>query len=174
MSEPWDFATLIQQHQAGIWRYLRVLGCGLSEAEDLTQETFLAVFQKPFEIQSKAATRAYLRKVAKSQYLMSLRKTGRSISLEELNEREALWDQWSPEDEGDLMLIALESCLSQLPERTQKALKLQYHEHCSRQEIADTLELSPDGTKNLLQRAKQSLKQCIERKLRVFSERSSS
>ena len=41
-----DAAQLIREHQAGVWRYLRVLGCSRELAEDLTQETFLAVLEQ--------------------------------------------------------------------------------------------------------------------------------
>ncbi|HEX7449919.1 MAG TPA: sigma factor, partial [Pirellulales bacterium] len=60
-----DAARLIEEHQAGVWRYLRVLGCNAAEAEDLTQDTFLAVLEKPFHDYQRAATAAYLRQVAR-------------------------------------------------------------------------------------------------------------
>ena len=44
-----DPVVLIQTYQAGIWRYLRALGCDSAQAEDITQETFLNVLQKPFQ-----------------------------------------------------------------------------------------------------------------------------
>ena len=47
-ASPLDVARLVREHQAGVWRYLRVLGCPATEAEDLTQETFLAVLTRPF------------------------------------------------------------------------------------------------------------------------------
>ena len=57
-SAPFDLAGMIRQHQAGVWRYLRVLGCDSAGADDLTQETFLAVLQKPFQDYNPAATAA--------------------------------------------------------------------------------------------------------------------
>jgi len=38
-----EMAALVRAHQAGVWRYLRFLGCEPSEADDLVQETFLDV-----------------------------------------------------------------------------------------------------------------------------------
>ena len=51
-----DPVVLIQTYQAGIWRYLRALGCDSAQAEDITQETFLSVLQKPFQDLGPAAT----------------------------------------------------------------------------------------------------------------------
>lgn len=44
-----DMAGLVRAHQAGVWRYLRFLGCHPDEADDLTQETFLALKQANIE-----------------------------------------------------------------------------------------------------------------------------
>src|SRR5690242_14704515 len=38
-----DLAGAAHAHRLGIWRYLRFLGCDDAAADDLTQETFLAV-----------------------------------------------------------------------------------------------------------------------------------
>ena len=37
-----DLAELVREHQADVWRYLRYLGADGHDADDLTQETFLA------------------------------------------------------------------------------------------------------------------------------------
>ena len=70
-----DPVELIETHQAGVWRYLRALGCQPAQADDLTQETFLAVLRKPFEYRGREAAAAYLRRVARRQWLMSARKS---------------------------------------------------------------------------------------------------
>ena len=76
-STGFDPVRLIEQHQAGVWRYLRALGCNATEADDLTQETFLAVIQKPFEDYNSAATAGYLRKVAHNLFITVRRRAGR-------------------------------------------------------------------------------------------------
>ena len=40
-----DLASLVTLHQAGVWRYLRALGCDASLADDLTQDTFLEAWR---------------------------------------------------------------------------------------------------------------------------------
>lgn len=44
--------------------------------------------------------------------------------------------------------------------------EMRFRKDCSREEIAQSLELSEDGAKNLMQRAKQKLRACVEEKLR--------
>ncbi|MEL7266571.1 MAG: sigma factor, partial [Planctomycetota bacterium] len=69
---------LVQFHQRGIWRYLRMLGCDENTAEDLTQETFLKVLrQSNFVQHSDAATASYLRRTAHNLLVSMHRKEGR-------------------------------------------------------------------------------------------------
>jgi RNA polymerase sigma-70 factor (ECF subfamily) len=88
-----DLAELVRLHQAGIWRYLRFLGCDEARADDLTQETFLAVHRRPFHQRGEAATAAYLRTVARHQYLMALRHDRRRPALTGLIEAGGLIEE---------------------------------------------------------------------------------
>jgi RNA polymerase sigma-70 factor (ECF subfamily) len=166
-SAGFDIAGMIKSHQAGVWRYLRVLGCSPAEADDLTQETFLAVLQRPFEVRGPLATSAYLRKAARNLFLTSKRRNARWAPLEDLDELDAAWSAWAKDDGGQGLLVALNLCLGTLAERARKALELRFREGRSRHDIAASVGLSEDGAKNLIQRAKQHLRECIERKMRT-------
>ena len=63
------FVGLIQAHQASVWRYLRFLGC------DEAQETFLAVWAKPFEDRGAAAAAGSLPYPDRREFL---RRSGRT------------------------------------------------------------------------------------------------
>lgn len=161
-----DAARLIKEHQAGVWRYLRVLGCSASQAEDLTQETFLAVLQKPFQEINRAATAAYLRQVSRNLFISAQRRAARAVAVAELDEIEAAWSRWAANDDGRELLAALQKCLETLASKARQALELRFREEQSRANIAAVLGMSEDGAKNLMQRAKQHLRTCIERSLR--------
>jgi RNA polymerase sigma-70 factor (ECF subfamily) len=160
-----DAARLIREHQAGVWRYLRVLGCSPELAEDLTQETFLAILQRPFIDNGPHATAAYLREVAKNLYISHQRRAGRYVLVEDVEDIDSTWDRWAGKDDGEALFSALQNCLEGLSERARTALDLRFREECSREQIAAAVEMSEDGAKNLLQRSKQFLRECIERKL---------
>lgn len=169
-----DAARLIEEHQVGVWRYLRALGCHAAEAEDLTQETFLAVLEKPFQDYQRAATAAYLRQVARNLLISSRRRTARGtvvvrnaaeMDMAELEAAEAGWLRWSGRDDGEERLAALRRCLQTLTARARQALDLRFGKQASRAAIAAALEMSEDGAKNVLQRAKQHLRACIEKEI---------
>lgn len=165
MTTTFDLEALVSAHQKGIWRFLRALGCPVALADDLTQETFLAVARRPFEVRDPASTAAYLRTVARNLFLKSRRNAGVVVLTDELDAREADWVRLNPDDCGDLMLEALRGCLEGLDENVRRALKLQFTDNASRLEIARVLEMTEDGVKTLLSRGKAKLRLCIERKV---------
>ncbi|MHC4841352.1 MAG: RNA polymerase sigma factor, partial [Planctomycetota bacterium] len=91
VEQPLDLTTLMKTHQAGVWRFLRVLGADTTLADDLTQEVFLSVLRKPFEQRNDVSTLAYLRTVARNLLFKARRKSGREVEMPEL---EALESQW--------------------------------------------------------------------------------
>lgn len=155
---------LVRAHQAGIWRYLRYLGADDAEADDLAQETFLAVLRKPFEQRSPAETFAYLRSVARNKLLGLRRREGRIVPLDEFSVADDVWDRLVRGD-GEEMLDALEDCLEHVNGRARQAIEMHYREEQSREEIAAALGLKPEGVKTLLRRTRAALRDCIERKI---------
>ncbi len=160
-----DPARLIEDHQNGVWRYLRALGCDHNEAEDLTQETFLTVLQKPFEYYSRTAASAYLRKVAYHRFVTSRRRSGREVAVAEVDQIHDTWSQWAGEDDGEELHDALRGCLQQLTKRARWALEMRFRDRLPRSAIAEALSITEHGAKNLMQRAKQKLRACIEVKM---------
>jgi RNA polymerase sigma-70 factor, ECF subfamily len=160
-----DPAALIERYQTGVWRYLRALGCDPAEADDLTQETFLAVLQHSFVDYGPAATAGYLRRVAYNQLVSVRRRSGRVMAVEDIEQFDQAWEDWAGNDEGEAQLEALRECLQQLTDRARMALDMRFHDRASRSEIAAVLGITEHGAKNLMQRAKQQLRVCIEQKL---------
>ena len=162
-----DPVRLIQAYQAGIWRYLRALGCEASLAEDLTQDTFLAVLQRPFNDVSPAATSAYLRKTALNLLISHERRAGRVRAVEDIEQLDRTWTRWAGDDDGEMVLSHLRDCLDRLTDRARLALEMRFRGDASREEIAAALEITQHGAKNLMQRAKQTLREGIESKLSI-------
>jgi RNA polymerase sigma-70 factor (ECF subfamily) len=157
-------APLLRTHHKEIWRYLRFLGCEDALADDLVQETFLAALKKPPTASDIAAARAYLRTIARNQYLAHLRKSNRQTEFD-VDAAEQIWAETHPRDGGEERLSALDDCLGQLEGRAKRAIDLTYRENHSRADIAKRLDMSEDGIKSLLRRTRDALRQCVERKL---------
>ena len=160
-----DLASLVTLHQAGVWRYLRALGCDASLADDLTQDTFLEVMRRPFVQYNERATAAYLRRVAHNFFISRRRRDGRMIVTEHAEDLEWSWMRWAGFDSGDRCIEALAVCFEHLTERAKLALRLRFAEDSTRQSIAEVLGISEHGAKNLMQRAKTQLRECVEKKI---------
>ncbi|NQT39128.1 MAG: sigma-70 family RNA polymerase sigma factor [Planctomycetes bacterium] len=162
-----ELAQLVREHQRGVWRYLRYLGCDRTEADDLTQETFLAVFQSSFQQCSSRQTAAYLRTAARHRLLSARRRQSREPAAGLLDRAEAVWAEVAGEDGLDDYLDALKDCLqTAVNSRSREALSLRYTDNASRDRIAGQLEMTPEGVKTLLRRARGALRDCVEMKIK--------
>lgn len=160
-------ADLISRHQNGVWRYLRMLGCEAATADDLTQETFLRVLRRDsFVQQSDAATSSYLRRTAYNLLVSHHRKHGRVQTLAESTQLDEVWDRWAGKDlTGDRAVETLRDCFETLTERAQQALRMRFAEEASRGQIGTALDITEHGARNLMQRAKQQLRECVEARI---------
>jgi RNA polymerase sigma-70 factor, ECF subfamily len=164
MDRSFDVAALVEAHHAGIWRYLRYLGCDRALADDLTQETFLQVVQKPFEWRGEREAAAWLRLAARNLFLVNVRRSKLIKTVEDLDQADAAWDRANADD-SDARQIALRECLEAVQGKARDVLNLQFREKRSGDEIARLLKLSAQNVRVIAHRAKQVLKQCIEKKL---------
>jgi RNA polymerase sigma-70 factor (ECF subfamily) len=163
---PSDLASLVHQHQSGVWRYLRFLGADRTEADDLAQETFLAFARAEFVERDGRQTAGYLRTVARNQLLALRRKQNREISTVELEAADSVWAAAAGAD-GNLggYLDALRECVGQLKDRARRVVDLHYRDGASREAIAAELDMKPAGVKTLLRRTRELLRECVERKV---------
>jgi RNA polymerase sigma-70 factor, ECF subfamily len=168
--EPANLASVIRQHQAGVWRYVRFLGADRTEADDLTQETFLAFARSEFRESCERQTAGYLRVVARNQLLALRRKQNREISTVDLEAADSVWAAAAGQD-GSLTdyLDALRVCVEQLEGRACRAVDLHYRENAGRDAIAAELDMKPDGVKTLLRRTRQLLRECVERRINTLN-----
>ena len=161
-----DATALITDHQAGVWRYLRAIGCDQSLADDLTQETFFAVLRRPFVQVNPNATSSYLRRVAYHLLISYRRRQKKMTVTSELEQLDSQWLRWAgSEGNGNDLADRLAECFGRLTARAQMSLKLRFSEGASREHIAKELGITEHGAKNLMQRAKAQLKQCLDEKL---------
>ncbi|RMF38263.1 MAG: sigma-70 family RNA polymerase sigma factor [Planctomycetota bacterium] len=156
---------MVAKHQATVWRYLRALGADAALADDLTQDTFLEVMRKPFVQYSDAATAGYLRRVAHNLFISRRRRDAKMTVTEHAEAFDEAWMRWAGFDNGNPAIDALTDCFARLTERAQLALRLRFAEDASRARIANALGITEHGAKNLMQRAKAQLRDCVRQKM---------
>ena len=123
-----------------------------ADAEDVVQEVFLYVSQRPGSIRTaeSAETYHYLSIIAKHKALDRLRELKRFAGDDIPQEEEPAYEM--PEESP------LAEALRQMPERARQMLLLRYADGISTREIARLYGMTPDAVRRAIHRAKADLK----------------
>jgi RNA polymerase sigma-70 factor (ECF subfamily) len=151
-----DIAELVAEHHAAVYRYAYRLTGAECDAEDLTQQTFLAAQVNLGQLRDAEHGRSWLYAILRNGYLKMRRKripfTAASLELDidgipdELPEIAAV----DPE--------RLQMALDELPDEFKLPVLLFYYEGCSYREIAEKLATPPGTVMSRLSRAKAHLR----------------
>lgn len=128
---------LYEANSAELVLYGRALGLSFSEAEDVLQETFLALLKREAPPQEP---RRYLLRTFRNRALNFRRTLWRRV-WRELESR-----RWFDPGEGaeDPAELAAMACLQRLPAEQREVIVLKVWHHMTYDEIAGILELSPN------------------------------
>lgn len=147
-----------------VWRLV-----GDSEADDVTQEVFVALFKNLEQIDPPAKLRPFVFRVARHRAYDALRRRGRyepvTLDDEPLMEWISLVNAevGRPEEIAHWLLIHLEvqEAMNRLPELQRQTLILYAEEGLSYAEIADIMETTVGTVKSRLHYAKKTLRQLL-------------
>lgn len=175
-----SFAKLMRLHQRQIYNFTyRMLGSA-EEAEDLTQDIFIAVFKgiKSFRGEAKFSTWLYrialnqtrnrIKYLARRNFFAKRTKRaglGEDIGLETpetLPDRGPSPEQWAMTKD---LAAQVQECLNQMGHQAQQILLLRDVQGFSYEELSEMLSLKPGTVKSRLHRARNALQQCLAGKL---------
>lgn len=151
-----QIGQLVSEHHAAVYRYAFRLTGAVCDAEDLTQQTFLAAHQSLTQLRDPANARAWLFTILRHAYSklaskrVPLSATPYDIDLEAV-----------PEELPEEPLIdheRLQEALNELPDEFKLVLMLFYFEDCSYREIAERLSVPTGTVMSRLARAKARLR----------------
>jgi RNA polymerase sigma-70 factor (ECF subfamily) len=151
-----DIATLVADHHAAVYRYAFRLSGNGCDAEDFTQQTFLAAQLKLDQLRSAEHARAWLLAILRNAYFKSCRKRTPLAAASVELDMDSIAEEPPPAAEIDQQ--RLQAALDELTDDFKAVLLLFYFEGCSYREIAEKLELPPGTVMSRLSRAKAQLK----------------
>lgn len=141
-------------------------------AEDIWQETMLTAWRRMEDFDRSRPFGPWLRGIASNTILAKQRTAARMTlvgdtdSLEYLSQRfEQL--QSLAGDTLDEKLEALRDCVSHLPEEERQCIQLRYAQDLGPTELSQQLQIALETVKKRLQRSKQRLLECLNRKLQL-------
>ncbi|HVX13623.1 MAG TPA: RNA polymerase sigma factor [Pirellulales bacterium] len=151
-----EIGQLVSEHHAAVYRYAFRLTGAVCDAEDLTQQTFLAAHRSLRQLRSPEHGRAWLFTILRHAYAkmkskrLPLSATPFDIDLDSVPDdlpAEPLVDQQR-----------LQAAINELPDEFKLVLLLFYFEECSYREIAERLAVPTGTVMSRLARAKARLR----------------
>lgn len=154
------FTTLVERHEASVWRVVRVLTDSEAAAEDALQETFLAAWRGAADWRGEGPVRAWLLGLARRQAARTWRRrVGEPVHPEPLEELGALAG-WGRQDDPEAWAQVLEdqrrlyAALGRLSPEDRAVIVLRDLEQLSGPEAAAALQLPLAALKSRLHRAR--------------------
>jgi RNA polymerase sigma-70 factor (ECF subfamily) len=173
------FEELMLRYQNRVLSFLRHLIGNRDTAEDLTQEVFLRIFRARKNYQPEAKFTTWLFTITNNVAFNALRKRirkpevqlGVSKNEEDSNSQKHLAENLILASSGTIptrnldkleMKQMVQLAIDALGERQRMAILLHKFEGMSYQEIAKSMEMTPQGVKSLLCRARLNLRDALQ------------
>ena len=141
--------------------------------EDVIQEVIVKALSNRKKIKDEGHLLAWARTTTRNQSIDFLRKhRGRVVTLEDETLEVLHENMRSRESAGtSARKDALHLCISKLPEKSRKVLKLRYQEDMKGSAVAESLNRTVDAVYQMLSRLHRQLRKCIESRLVVEAAR---
>jgi RNA polymerase sigma-70 factor (ECF subfamily) len=162
------FEILVRLHHRRLLAYALALTSREDVAEDLVQDAFLVAHRDLAKFDPSRDFSAWVRGIVRMKYLEWAR-AGRTATLdagalEALDDRHRAWDR-AAEEGRQSALDALRGCVGLLSAHLGDAIALFYTEKRPCAEIAARLGVAEEVVRKRLQRARETLSDCLKGKL---------
>jgi len=173
--DPAVFEDLYRQHSRRVYALCLRMVKDTTEAEDLTQETFLLVFRKLHTFRGESAFSTWLHRLTVNLVLMRLRKKSlQVVSIEAPSDPDdettlpSSLELGAPDLvlEGAIDRIILQRCIAHLPAGFRKVFVLHDIRGYRHREIANLLGRSVGASKSQLHKARRRLRESLQELLR--------
>jgi RNA polymerase sigma factor CnrH len=163
------FAILAREHHRCLLVYARALSRNEATAADLVQDAFIAAWRNLGRFDVTRDFGAWLRGIIRNKWREHLRRHAREVdvddaTLEAWESRFAQWDASRSEGNTEL-LAALDDCLKRLPDQMSDAVRRFYYLEEPGERIAAALGIETSAFRKRLERARDALRHCLDRKI---------
>ena len=163
-----NFRRVFEYYYKPLHGFFRRKNFSAEDAQELTQETFLRVFNKIEQYRGEAPFEAWLWQIAANTYRKKIaardasKRSGATVSLDEESGEHFLPDESQATPLDDVLhgeqREQLRAAISELPEQMRKCISLRVFQDLSYQEIAVVLQISAQTVKAHLFQARGRLR----------------
>ena len=163
-----EFALLVRKYEANVFRTTMGFLHNKEDAEEVTQDVFVKVFQSLSSFKGKSAFSTWLYRIAVNNSLNFLRKkkrrafwTGLSDLLQVASEDVQAETVMTEKSEN----VVIKKAIDSLSGKQRQAFVLAKYEELSQKQIAEIMHLSEGAVEQLILRAKSNLRKKLENAL---------
>ncbi len=166
------YEILARQHEPMLLAYVMSLVTDPQLAEDIAQDTFLIAYRKIATLRNPKAFGSWLRGIARWEAFAALRKRGTEIPyepsmLEGVEDVFASLEAQRAAETWQERFHAGEECVHALPDKLRTVCQLHYFQDEKSQDIADRLQVGLSAVLKRLERARDAIRECVERRLKL-------
>jgi len=159
------FEILVRRHHRRLLAYATSITADENTARDVVQDAFVVAHRKLDEFDTSRDFAAWMRGIVRNRCHEARRTESRLVlveasALEAIEQQHSAWDCAESEQDGCVMR-ALQGCLGKLPEMLHQAVNLFYLQRLSGAEVAARIGAEEATIRKRLQRARQTLGDCI-------------
>ncbi|MCS6794943.1 MAG: sigma-70 family RNA polymerase sigma factor [Raineya sp.] len=148
-SKNYAFNLIVRKYQQKIYWHIRKMVIDHDDADDLTQETFVKVWQNLADFQGNSQLYTWIYRIATNECLNFLRRKKRKFFLPIADVSKELLRKLETDAyiEGDEIAIKLQKALLKLPEKQRLVFNMKYFDDLSYEEISEILGTSVGALK---------------------------
>lgn len=158
------FSAVVRDNHGPLCAYARVITGDETRAKEVVQDAFVAAWQNIGKFDVTRDISSWLRGIVRNKWREACRRNAREISLSD--EKLEILEQKIIALEADRPEVfdRLAHCRELLPEPLAASVETYYDEQLSTDEAAAQLKINGATLRKRLERARQALRECLERK----------
>jgi len=165
------FEELVNRYKRPVFSIVyRMIG-QYQEAEDITQEVFINVYEKLYQFDSNKKFGPWIYRIATNASISALRKKKKVITLDFNETYGKAYEDYYLADSGDPQLmfereelkIFTDKAINELPENYRVVIMLRYQMDLNNQEIAEVLGVTKENVEVRVHRARKALRKIVEK-----------
>ncbi|NLW90176.1 MAG: sigma-70 family RNA polymerase sigma factor [Syntrophomonadaceae bacterium] len=166
------FEELVNRYKHRVFSIVYRLMGQYQEAEDVTQEVFINVFEKLYQFDADKKFAPWIYRIASNTSISALRKKKNVIVVDfdevpqVAYESTIAGESYNPQHlyEREELKGLINDAITELPESYRMVIILRYQMDLDNQEIADILDISKENIEVRVHRARKALRQIIQKR----------
>ena len=155
------FAELVDRYMKPVFQFSYSFIQNVEKSEDITQETFMLLWDKPQLWKPSGQLKSWLFRVARNKCIDLTRSQKPQIEIKMVDIQS---DEISAEKNTfeQQMTQIIDRRMQDLPDRQREAIRLVHFMECTNIEAAEIMEISVDALESLLARGRRKLRTLLE------------